>query len=1227
MDFNDFTRRVAAGALQVPATPLALYGLANRGVNALTGGNLPGGQFADDATMAYDRGVRGLLGIQSPQTTGEVASEALGNVLIAPPRALVAAAPLADRLLRSVFVTPRSLAGRAVDAGLQTAVGSAILNYDDLFGAAPAQAEGQAQSASPPAAAVREVAPVQVASVSGVGSSGVVSDSSGGSSEYDTLFGPAPQAAPQGVTPTASGSGVATARQASPGGYDALFGDTVAPAPPPPPQRDRELSWLDVSIAAAAAATGVGATQAILRRLRGMPIRDQGALTGTMEAASTATTRGERIATSGFDETAALTGTLQRANPLAAGDFRNRAALDMNTHAVTQRIKSFWESGDMEGYAQSRTPARAWTDSVAALPADVRTKFNDYIMARNEADNIRLGTRARPDIPDVDIHSAVSIGNANPLFRRLGGEWDDLVRTGREYAVGRGLLTREQANWLAVNRSGYMPQIRFENTPNLFQRMMDVLPAGQHESLQNFKYLFDREAAPPGTRFAPPAQALEQYTSLLMRVGNLNAARLSWINGMRNSPTAWASGLVKEIRGSAKHDENSTVKVWDAGRERRFQVDDPILLTGLRAMPQQLGLFEGIANGTRRLAQAGATGVGNPFFALRGLLYDAITATITHPKGTRFGLFPGDLVGGIAGSVAGSVRGLYGGLMRSASHSLENAWRNDTGISRVLGPANVRALATRVADSWSRTTLHAMETSGALSAGRMMVDPNVRNVYTMLDVMNPNYASRSPMLRKAFEAYRSVLELVQSGARIHFFATNQGKLGVREAARMTRQLTGDPSVRGAGKVARGVGTLVPYGNVALQSAAQLGRTAAANPALFATRLGIAIGLPAMFSVWNAARLDDELIAQGQSPMYLDHMFRQQSSDQQSTFLNLYLAGVDPRSAPAIAMPNEFRPVFAAVRDGFAALTGATTEANTTRLFDNVFAGMVSAAPLSPPPVIDVLANAAGYDVQGGYGGSLLSIRPQSQSRLVGEQGQAVSLPPDASLFERAAFSSVTGGVVQSLLATAGTMGIEGLRAALLASRGGQDIRQAVGEGATTAGLIGQRSAPILNSTLWSTPQRVATQNLDAELLSRRMTSMKAVNDQLQADIRNPAGTGTARRSTPMAGLEEVKGVADLRMIPMMAQVARFYQSLSQTDLRTISDIRSRMDGTAATAALGPRQRDTTRQQLAGELMDAQRRLLERVVDFEDYLSNSYGRRIRVDRISRRSSLDDFPLLQ
>lgn len=1195
----DAFKRVGAGVAQIPATPLALYGLANRGTNYLGSFSLPGGQAAEDAAVAYDNRMRNMIGVRPPQTTADYALEALGNVAVAPTAAFARAAPLADRLLRSVFVTPRTGAGRVVDFGLQTGIGAVLANT--VHADAPAQ-----PTQGDPLASLWNSRPSSTPNVPA------------SIPPNQAVQGPNISSVPSGQAPAANDP-LATLwsnQPSTPPNSDPLASlwGTNPNAPPSSPQRDEPLSWSDIAIAGAVAAGSVAAGQAVLRRLRhGVPLRDVGGHTGVNEPPPVISTVGERIAASVQDETAALRGTLARSQPnrVLVEEFNNAAGLDMNVHAQVQRTKSFWESGNAEGIVQSPVSPRAFTESVAALPPAARTQFRDEIVARNELDNIRNNTPS--GVMDAATVNSI-ISNPNPAFARLHDDWQGITRSLLEYGYRRGLISADERTWLLANRPNYMPQSTLTRRSSLIERMMDIAPESEREAISNFRYFFDRsQGGAAGQVLADPIRALEMYTQSMFRVANLNNARRVWIDAMRSSPDQMARNAVRRTHEAG----DDTVGIWRGGVKEYYRVTDPTLRVALNAAPHAMGLFGGVMNTLRRGVQFGATGLGNPFFAPVSLMYETISAVLTHPVGTRFGAFSGDVIGGTIGALTGAGRALYGGALRGMSHMLEDAWRNHTTLSQLMGPQAVAALAQRVTAAWHRSTLHSMEASGALSAGRFVTDPNVRNVYTMLDVTSPNYASQAPALRKAWESYRTIMELLQSGARTHFFAANFGRFDTRTLARMTRELSGDPSVRGTGQATRMLTTSVPYGNVAIQEAAALWRVARRNPTTFAWRTGMALGLPAMFAVWNAVRL---------GPDYVDHMFRRMTSEQQSTFLPIYFEGQPPEEGAFIAVPNSLRPAMVAMRDMFAAMTNATQEATYTRALDNIFSGFLSALPMSPPPIADIAANAAGYDVRSGYGGNILAITPQRGTELTGEPQLRTALPANASTVERALEHNITSGVVQAVLATGGAMALNTVRAMAAANRGGADARTVLSDAGEVVRQQGRQSMQMFNGSVWDAPARLSTQNQDARMLSRLTSNMRRVVDEYNSNVRLFGATGTLSNRTAAPGLMSTQGVADLSMVPVMAEISRFQTDFNRSHMQRINSLRQQMEGAVSNVTLSPNNRELARSNVARQLMDRQREALQAIQTFEDRLSNTFGRRITIENVSRRSRLQDFPLL-
>lgn len=1185
-----FLRRAAVGAAGIPTAPLGLYVLGDYGLRYargnMNGQVLPGAAAGMRALQSYDQTVRNALGVPAPADWTDVAQEAAGNAVTGGLLGMAGrAAGYAPNLaLRSVFVVPRSPVGMAVDTAAQTAIGTALLPEQS----ANAQPAPVAQTASPQAQ-------------------------------------PTPSASP--ALPTEQPQSLLQFLQGSNGSLGSLQSPETA--------SEDAGGWKDIWLPLAAAAGGTALTLGLARAaMRGGSLRanpsEGRVITGVNEPTGSDLTRMERLVSRVFNQNEAITGPVQRGVGGAVADVtRNAVALDLTPQAVTQRFRHAWETGDYEGLLRSRTPARAYTESYTRIAPEQRTLLDDYLGALNEQDNRYRGITSNQLTPQ-ELAAIVQRGAADPVVSRLAGEFRQITNDVLRYAHVRGLLDANTFQEWTTNRPNYYPQIR-QTRDSLWRRLVDAAPTDvEKKALTDVQFFLQRAQTTEGL-LAPSPQALEAYMSAIMRVANMNHARATALGALETVTNGPLAGAVRRVRGSTPASEQ-TLTVMRQGREVRYAIRDPEVFAALRAMPHNLGMLGDVANAMRRTRQFGATGPVNPSFAPSGLLYEALTSSLTAPKGTRFGLLPGDPISGIALSVLGSGRGLYGGLTRQLSQAFLDSWRNEGVISHILGPTATRWLADNMAAAYERSTLGAMSRTGALSAGRFSADPSVRNVHSMLDITNVNYASRFPELRKAWESYRGILELVQAGARLHYFALNSGRFAPgslgrmlqprnapdeRTLARYTRELAGDPSIRGSAKTTQSLNATIPYMNVALQEFARLGQAIRQQPASFGFRLATTIGLPTLFAAYQAHLLGGD---------YLDHFYRRRTPEQRNSQLPIYTAGTPADLAPTFHVPPTMRPLVALVQEGARALMAPHEDLqDPNHPWHNIFrddftSAVLGAQPITMPPIADTGLALGGVDFRMGYGAGLGQIVPLRGERLTGDQGMSVVLPPNASALERTAGTVIAQQVASSILATAGTMWLEAVRAGFMAERGG---RSPWGEAAEAAAIRQQRGAPELRTVLWNMPARLSVANSDWQELNSKLRGMESIANTLSESVRQAGYVGSSRNPQRSDALLGNTGIADTRMIPMLGLIAAFQSQIARLDLTDLRRLQDNVDAAGSNIQRRPGEREVDRNYAVRDLMERQRILLTRVRDFEQRLSRQFNRQIDLSRIDRRTTWDSL----
>ena len=241
--------------------------------------------------------------------------------------------------------------------------------------------------------------------------------------------------------------------------------------------------------------------------------------------------------------------------------------------------------------------------------------------------------------------------------------------------------------------------------------------------------------------------------------------------------------------------------------------------------------------------------------------------------------------------VTGAARLGWDSLIQAQALSLtEQLIRQDGLLYRALGQQGTRALRDRLAAAYEASYKSQMEEVGATSSGLMLSESVGQGIGALTNTA-PNFYARasrramdeaidgnpeliSSLLQQTNQvvnrigsaapvrAYMSLMRILGEGFRYQAFATNAARAGrsaeaAQEVGNQTRRLSSDVFQRGASEPINQGNRVVLYGNVGVQSLAQVGRQLKDQPITTALNTATFIGLAAALQYALAADPDTQ----------------------------------------------------------------------------------------------------------------------------------------------------------------------------------------------------------------------------------------------------------------------------------------------------------------------------------------------------------------------------------
>lgn len=733
--------------------------------------------------------------------------------------------------------------------------------------------------------------------------------------------------------------------------------------------------------------------------------------------------------------------------------------------------------------------------------------------------------------------------------------------------------------------------------------------------------------------------------------------------------------------------EGDILRFYDEGHLIEVEVKNKSMYHTLKTLPR---MATSLLGWMRQTAQSGMTGrlatlSGQPFI-LANAVMGAVFGQLTRPKGYSYGLLDKMAQSATGGRMG--IRGdptAYAGMLHTAARSTgaimaraiaESYYAGNSALAKIPG---MDRIADYAAKKWVNSNEAWMHRAGARGAstlgeadwdapgrasmiasvmpeynrGRVVSDPRTFKEY----VTNFARTATPADLKIGWRMLNDIQNAVGSMSQSYIFRSNfdkvqramarspeEGFMELQKHGAVARSLLGDPSVMGTGlrdrtrvgatkpeKVVGNVLDMTPYANISVQASSQLMKAVKDNPAGVAAAMTMTLAPLVILPIANAIRLDNERMARGEDPIYMPWEFSR--PDWHATrFVVIHIPGLGPEYSMEFRLDPLFSLPYTLAREATLRLFGLNGDPRVDpalgytrdaiqriaeeRTGQNIYTAAVNSQPLSQfPPWMGAFFAATGIEL------------PPLEKLI--SRGGAAPIPVrgmggyEDTRLAHDLFSTRTQAVLSQLFGTAATTWVSALSSAW------QSERRDPGSMATrvTSELANRAEDRIPEfAPLWDQQKRRTTSDPTAQMVNGYERSMLAIREGI-AGAKNPGAIGSgslAERGFPGGGAQ---GVEDPQMRDLLQSVNRVYSAFSgdggliaaRNKVRKIMlDVEQR--------AMPYAERRMELNRLAGEVVRINQVLLAKYIREEDRLSNTYGRRIRIDRIDPTKPITQFPEL-
>lgn len=647
--------------------------------------------------------------------------------------------------------------------------------------------------------------------------------------------------------------------------------------------------------------------------------------------------------------------------------------------------------------------------------------------------------------------------------------------------------------------------------------------------------------------------ALYRKVSNEIRYAEANDARRAIVKQMLASPNTQGSVRIRATRTRSQVMNNQypkdpqLVPIHEGKNVHFVEFGDELVRQSLMFSPQAT---LGILNSSRKLWQAGTTGVLAPWFAIKGLAFDVTSAMVTKNAGHHLGFIDG-LIGMATNSrvhLPGDPTALLDALFNGAGRQIAadvflrdfGEWfANHLGHSNSMfaqlanltaqgfGAQSIRAVGETLLNTYMRTSVGIMRNEGAFGDTAKWV----RNPSEMIQERT------SFRFSLAGRVYMSVLEGIHNGAKMAMFARGMSHLrrvhkgvrldantpaakafkhDVRKLANEVRGLSGDMSKQGSSRILSAATSAIPYSNITIQSMSRLAHAFGTHPARAMFGMFNGIAAPALAGVTALAYAGNEA---------LDWYYNKVPGWQRAG--NILLPG------PELVMwllsnswddyefdPNDWMfvpiaPELVPLKEAFMAAANALFDFRSDIASDHssrrdLFEGMSSVFNIIMPPMLNAGIEGSGYRVDTG------NLMTPNASVLV-KKPPLRTAAFDDTLYIGSEIHKNTADAFTALFGTAMRVATE-MAVSAEASMENDGWQDAMFEALNTGIDEVQKRVPMANSQLWDKSQQYSATPI-TEKYYETMRDLSRVFGQFQTEMYGMVGNSKMNtRVTPYSQL-------------------------------------------------------------------------------------------------------------
>lgn len=1005
-----------------------------------------------------------------------------------------------------------------------------------------------------------------------------------------------------------------------------------------------------------------------------------------------------------FDKNRAIVGAAEHAQGKALPDFENLVRLGANPTQLSQAISHTIATGEFSIPVISGTPGTAGvrilkipsliklSKELSLLPQAEKDGFLQYMTALDELDNRKMGFaktgyHVRPHMPglsDTDLRTWVANGKRNPKILHYAQQYRQVFDGILEYKVARGEIKPELAKkWKAAHPNFIPLGQSFEregwfkrHLREVFEHPKQIDHLKQVDSLLSRDVMLDsRPSLDRGVRI--PVTATIKGKPVTLRpsetgIGTPNPKTGELESALLPVPVTAINYAEQMLRGSlrnqilkdfAKYIETGKVKIpgirltksvsdktvafMDKGKLRFIHIDDDYVRNAALFMPQHV---IPVMNAARKWSQFWMTGPGNPWYALKSAYWDITNAPLLKGPNRKLGYIEKALGTGKLGiydptfllSVpVGVLRHLKADIASAVQQTFESAMNvsnlsgRNVGVQRLFGPGATQKIARVAANAYANSYLKLFESQGG-AGYRFGTERDVIKARDIIRKYAPSFYGNSRLASAFVRAYSAVLDAVHNGTKLQYVALNY-KSGMTQKELLglvneARQLGGGDIARhGAGRVTGAITSTFNYSNVSLQELYQTGKMLKEHPFY---------AIPQMM-FWPAIRVALLVRAYQLGQEYVDHYFNDRSPEERVNNMAWYHEGKAPRAFLPIPVPPIYRVPLAvtdSVVDAIFGFSSGVLRKNPEMariLADMNDTGVVHVPPFgyAQVPGSQRVWDKLSEDVKAGLSSYLGISTPMIvQAPLALVAGKRFNLSTDPSqIITDVKSEQISGSItpkryaddlfganyhasMSSVFAAFYAAMHQSIRDATLMYKGTDDFGKALETGIDTFVKKNVGQAPFLGHLIWGETVPDATYNTDRRLVQDKLEAV----DKLKQFFARQQAAGVVAKSRPqnLQGFKTEPLTDPVRM-QMLSWLVGAVEFATKDSREKIGNSLRQIDSIESDSHLTPQERVKEANKHRFIINQETEYMLYQMYSFEDQLSDALGEQVTIESLTDR----------